>query len=90
MTKNNHNYAQKIKDFRKEHSVTQEVACKGFGVSRVSLANWETSVNPPDLQTLINIARNADQPYADLAHELLGEVYGVQLFFIDAAMAGES
>ncbi len=47
----------KLKEFRKNAGITQEKLSKKIGVSRSTIAMWETGASEPDLQTLTNIAK---------------------------------
>ena len=73
--------AEKIKEFRKAQKLTQKGFASALGVSRVTVANWETSQYTPDLITLLNIAYGGE--YRDFANEIMKDAYGVQLIVME-------
>ena len=49
--------AKKIKEFRKEHKLTQSKFGKLIGVSAQAVSKWEQSICYPDITFLPHIAR---------------------------------
>ncbi len=49
--------AQKIKEFRKEHKLTQSKFGKFIGVSAQAVSKWEQNICYPDITFLPHIAR---------------------------------
>ena len=50
-------FANRVKEIRKNNGLTQEEFAKKLNVSRQAVSNWENSKNLPDLEIIIIISR---------------------------------
>lgn len=51
------NFPEKIKQLRKEKGLTQNDLAKQLGISRSSVAGYETSVSMPDIDRIVELAK---------------------------------
>lgn len=49
-------FAEKLKELRSQQKISQEELAKAIGVSRSTIAGYETKSREPDLSTLVKIA----------------------------------
>jgi len=49
-------FAEKLKELRSQQKISQEELAKALGVSRSTIAGYETKSREPDLSTLVKIA----------------------------------
>ena len=79
----------RLKELRKQNKMTQHTVAQKIGVSRSTVAMWETGQNEPDNQTLLELAmlfncsvdyllerteNRIDDPILDMVNELPNEL----------------
>ena len=75
---NKNNLSDKIRAFREQHNLTQDEFGSAVGVSRQTVNKWESGRSEFP-SNLIRISNHTNPLYANLARDILGEVYGVPL-----------
>ena len=78
--------AEKIKQLRKDNSMTQEDLAEKLNVSRQTISKWETSVTIPDADNIVAISKLFNITTDELLDYRVETVQKKKQFIIDMAV----
>ena len=78
--------AEKIKQLRKDNSMTQEDLAEKLNVSRQTISKWETSVTIPDADNIVAISKLFDITTDELLDYRVETVQKKKQFIMDMAV----
>ena len=78
--------AEKIKQLRKDNSMTQEDLAEKLSVSRQTISKWETSVTIPDADNIVAISKLFDITTDELLDYRVETVQKKKQFIMDMAV----
>ena len=78
--------AEKIKQLRKDNSMTQEDLAEKLNVSRQTISKWETSVTIPDADNIVAISKLFNITTDELLDYRVETVHKKKQFIMDMAV----
>ena len=78
--------AEKIKELRKDNSMTQEDLAEKLNVSRQTISKWETSVTIPDADNIVAISKMFNITTDELLDYRVETVQKKKQFIMDMAV----